>query len=101
MIDWLGVETKLGVVMFEILWMVLIYPMSFFRRQHELALEVLALRHQITVLKRQTHRPKLRSWDRFLWTMLMRVWPNWRVPLRIFQPETLIGWQQSGFRIFW
>jgi len=69
MIDWLGGETKLG-FMFEILWMVSIYPMSFFRPRHEPAPEVLALRHQITVLKRQTHRPNLRFWDRFFWIML-------------------------------
>ena len=87
--------------MFEILWMVLSYPMSFFRPRQELALEVLALRHQITVLKRQTHRPKLRSWDRLLWLMLMRVWPHWRAPLMIFQPETVISWQGSGARMFW
>jgi len=41
--------------MFEILWTVLIYPRFLLRSQHELAMEVLALRHQITVLKRQMH----------------------------------------------
>lgn len=40
--------------MFEFLRMVPIYPLSLLRPQHELALEVLALRHQITVLKRRT-----------------------------------------------
>jgi hypothetical protein len=45
--------------MFELLRIVLIYPWSLLRPQHELAMEVLALRHQITVLKRRTHRPKL------------------------------------------
>ena len=49
--------------MFELLWTVLIYPLSLLRPQHELAKEVLALRHQITVFKRRTHRPKLRSED--------------------------------------
>jgi hypothetical protein len=45
--------------MFEILWVVLSYPMSFLRPRHELALGVLALRHPITVLQRQTPRPTL------------------------------------------
>ena len=49
-------------VMFEILWTVLIYPRSLLRSQHELPMEILALRHQITVLKRRAHRPKLRPW---------------------------------------
>jgi len=84
--------------MFELLRMVLIYPWSLLRPQHELAMEVLALRHQITVLKRQTSRPKLRWWDRCLWVMLKRVWPNWRTPLMIFRPETvyMANWHSSG-----
>jgi len=40
--------------MLAILWSILTYLLSLFRPQHELALEVLALRHQLMVLKRQT-----------------------------------------------
>ncbi len=87
--------------MFEFLRMVLIYPLSLLRPQHELAMEILALRHQITVLKRRTPRPKLRPWDRCLWMILKRVWPNWRTPLMVFRPETVIGWQRAGLRMFW
>ena len=87
--------------MFEILWTILIYPRSRLRSQHELAMEVLALRHQITVLKRRTHRPKLHLWDRGLWMMLKKAWPNWKTPLMIFRPETVIGWERAGFRMFW
>jgi hypothetical protein len=64
-------------------------------------MEVLAFRRQITVLKRQTHRPKLRPWDRGLWMILKKAWPNWKTPLMIFRPETVIGWQRAGFRMFW
>ena len=39
--------------MFEILRTILIYPRSWLRSQHELAMEVLALRHQITVFLSQ------------------------------------------------
>ncbi len=46
-------------VMLPILWIVLRYPFSFFRPRHNLALEVLALRHQLMVLKRPAGRPKL------------------------------------------
>ena len=56
-------------------------------------MEVLALRQQITVLKRQAHRPKVRLWDRGLWMMLKKAWPNWKTPLMIFRPETVIGWE--------
>jgi hypothetical protein len=33
--------------------------------------------------------------------MLKRVWLGWKTTLMIFQPETVIGWQRAGFRIFW
>ena len=39
--------------MLAILWIVVTYPYSFFQPRHDLALEVLALRHQLLVLKRQ------------------------------------------------
>src|SRR5216684_3061866 len=87
--------------MFELLRIVLIYPWSLLGRRHEVALEVLALRHQITVLKRRTPRPKLCWWDRCLWVMLKRAWPGWKTPLILFRPETVIGWQKAGFRVFW
>jgi hypothetical protein len=38
--------------MFAILWIVLTYPLSFCRPRHDLALEILALRHQLSVLQR-------------------------------------------------
>ena len=93
--DWICDQAER--VMWAMLWIVLTYPFSFFRPRHDLALEILALRHQLMVLKRQAGKPKLRRSDRFRWMLLMRVWPNWRNPLMIFQPATLIGWQRSGF----
>jgi hypothetical protein len=59
-------------VIFEILYMLLIYPLSWLRPKHQLALEVSALRHQITVLNLQTRRPKLRPGDRYIWIMLKK-----------------------------
>jgi putative transposase len=79
--------------MFAIISALFSYPLSWLRPQHELALEVLALRHQLSVLKRQTPRPKLHSWDRCLWVMLKGAWPGWIAALMILQPETVIGWQ--------
>ena len=96
-----GIYIQAENIMLAMLWIVLTYPFSFFRPRHDLALEVLALRHQLMVLKRQAGRPKLCPCDRNLWLVLMKVWPNWRSHLMILQPETLIGWQRSGFRMFW
>jgi hypothetical protein len=40
-------------VTLPILWIVLTYALLFCRSRHDLALEVLALRHQLRVLQRQ------------------------------------------------
>ena len=72
-----------------------------FRSRLALQTEILALRQQIIVLKRSTHRPKLRFWDRFLWIWLLRLWPQWRSALVIVKPETVIAWHRKGFRLFW
>jgi hypothetical protein len=48
-----------------------------FRSRAALELEVVALRHQLAVLRRQQPgRPRLTSLDRLLWVWLYRVWPR-------------------------
>jgi hypothetical protein len=46
----------------------------FFRSRGDTALEVLALRQQVAVLKRKRPRPTLNSIGRFFWTTLRRFW---------------------------
>jgi putative transposase len=72
-----------------------------FRRRAALQLEILALRHQLSVLQRSMKRPKLTTTDRLLWVWLCRVWPAWRSALVIVKPETVIGWHRQTFRLFW
>src|SRR5664279_2329694 len=55
---------------------------SWLRPKHELALENLALRHQIAVLHRGVHKPRLQGKDRLFWVVLKRWWPNWVWRLR-------------------
>ena len=64
-------------------------------------MEVLALRHQLNVLKRSVKRPKLAASDRFFWACLATTWRDWRSALIIVKPETVIGWHRKGFRLFW
>jgi hypothetical protein len=66
-----------------------------------LQLEILALRHQLGVLRRSVNRPKLTATDRFLWAWLSTVWSDWRSALVIVKPETVIAWYRKGFRLFW
>jgi hypothetical protein len=67
---------------------------STFKSRAALQLENLALRHQLTVLRRSVKRPKLNSADRLFWAWLSQVWSDWRSCLLIVQPETIIGWHR-------
>ncbi len=87
--------------MLTIVLALLRYLLSWLRAHHELGLENVALWHQIQVLKRQRPKPRVIGKDRFLWVVLKQAWPNWRSALMLFQPETVIGWQRAGFRVFW
>jgi putative transposase len=73
----------------------------FFRSRTDMALEVLALRQQVAVLKRKRPRPALNSLDRFFWTSLRRFWSRWTDVLVIVKPETVVGWHRTGFRLYW
>jgi hypothetical protein len=73
----------------------------FFRSRHDTALEILALRQQVAVLKRKRPRPRLNPWDRLFWTTLRRVWSRWTDVLIVVKPETVVGWHRAGFRLFW
>jgi putative transposase len=73
----------------------------FFRTRRDSALEILALRQQVAVLKGKRSRPSLNSIDRLFWTTLRRIWPRWADVLIIVKPETVVGWHRAGFRLYW
>ena len=50
-----------------------------FRSRAALQIEILALRHQLSVLQRSVKRPRLNATDRWLWAWLSRVGLNGRV----------------------
>jgi putative transposase len=66
-----------------------------------LHLENLALRHQLGVRQRSVKRPILAPPDRLLWAWLCGAWNDWRSPLIIVKPDTVIAWHRKGFRLFW
>jgi len=71
------------------------------KSRQSMALEIIALRHQLDVLQRNTKRPRLNPSDRALWTVLLHVLPNWRRQLTIVQPDTVVGWHRAGWRLYW
>lgn len=66
-----------------------------------LAIENLALRQQLAILRYQTKRPRLRPRDRVFWVIVSRLWDDWRNVLIVVKPETVIRWHRMGFRLFW
>ena len=75
---------------------------SAFRSRAALQVEILALRHQIGVLRRSAKkRPKLTVVDRLFWAWLSGAWADWRSALVLVKPETVIAWHRKGFRLFW
>ena len=52
----------------------------FFQSRADTSLEILALRQQVAVLKRQRPRPSLHTGDRLFWSILRRFWPRWADP---------------------
>jgi len=71
------------------------------RLQSELALENLALRHQLAVRHRQHRRPILRMSDRVFWCSLSRSWSHWKEKLVIVKPETVLRWHRKRFASYW
>ncbi len=57
-------------------------------------LEILVLRHQLAVLRRQTPRPKLEPADRALLAAVSRVLPRSRWSCFLVRPETLLRWHR-------
>jgi len=71
------------------------------RCRHDPLLENFALRQQLAVVSRQSHRPRLRPADRLFWSWLSRLWSRWRSAVVLVQPETVIRWQRTAWRRYW
>jgi hypothetical protein len=65
------------------------------------ALENIALRHQLAILSRNVAHPRLHQRDRLFWVWLSKVWRPWKTALVIVQPETVVRSQRNRFRRYW
>jgi hypothetical protein len=64
-------------------------------------LEILALRHQLQVLRRQVGRPQFRPFDRAVLAALSRALPRERWSAFLVTPQTLLRWHRELVRKKW
>jgi transposase InsO family protein len=73
-----------------------------FKTKARLEAEIVMLRHQLNVLRRRVpSKPKLVVADRLLFVWLYRLFPAVLNAVTIIQPETVIRWHRTGFRLYW
>jgi len=69
--------------------------------RQRLALENVALRHQLAVLKRSVKRPKIQDSDRMFWILMTKMLKEWQEAVHFVKPETVIVWHRKGFAYYW
>jgi putative transposase len=72
-----------------------------YRSSEAKEIEILALRHELAVLRRQHPRPHLQPSDRALLAALSRLLPRVRWSAFLVQPETLLRWHRRMMRRRW
>jgi len=71
------------------------------RRPDEKDIELLVLRHQVTVLQRQVKRPRLHRLDRVLLAAASRAMTRSSWSSFVVRPETLLRWHRELVRRKW
>jgi len=69
------------------------------RRRADLVIENLALRQQVTALKKERPRPLLDAVGRAFWVALRTSWPSWASRLVIVNTDTVARWNRERFRM--
>jgi hypothetical protein len=86
----------------DLVRLILCAVVGFFHSKASLEAEVLALRHQLNVLKRKSpRRLTFNNFDRLIFSCLYHFSPSILKALTVIQPETVIRWHRLGFRLFW
>jgi transposase InsO family protein len=88
--------------MTDLLQLILSVLASLFKSRAALEAEILVLRQQINVLRRQMpKRPHLNNSDRFLFVWFYRLFPSVLGAMAVVRPETIVRWHRAGFRTYW
>jgi putative transposase len=71
------------------------------RDEHSKELEILVLRHELSVLRRQLSQPQYRPADRLLLTALSRMLPRRSWQAFMVRPQTLLRWHRQLVARHW
>src|SRR5262245_48651648 len=89
-------------LMGDLLKLIWCFVIGLFRSRDALEAEIVALRHQLNVLRRKApKRLVFSNFVRFIFASLYRTAPDVLNALVIVKPETVIRWHRAGFRLFW
>jgi len=84
----------------SILQLASIFLGALFKSQRQLALENLALRQQVAMLRQSVRRPRATPADKVFWILFSRYVDGWRSLLHILHPDTVVRWHRKGFRLY-
>jgi|ERR1035437_6116547 hypothetical protein len=75
---------------------------DYFKSRRQLQAEVLVLRHQINILRRQVPgRVRPTASDRAIFVWHYRIFADVGSAIVIVRPETIVRWHRMGFRVWW
>ena len=85
----------------SILQLALTFLGALFKSQRQLALENLAPRQQVAMLRQSVKRPRAKHADNLFWIFFSRHVDGWRTLLHGLHPDTVVRWHRQGFRLYW
>ena len=96
---------KLLSVIFSLLyllaWRVLAVVMLRFRKDHSKELEIVVLRHELAILRRQVARPELKDVDRVFLAAASRLLSRHRWSVFFVRPEPVLRWHRRLVARHW
>jgi putative transposase len=79
---------------YVVAWRLFAFVLLLARGDRSKELEILLLRHELSILRRQARRPRLAERDRLLLAALSRVMPRHSWQAFVVTPETLLRWHR-------